>query len=71
MSLFTKVNESWTIWLENLSRTSCNTETKNVDTFDCGVLVLDKIGLNGMSFLWVLGRPYNLGRCEPIGLVNS
>ena len=65
------MNESGTIWLENLSSTGFNTETIKLDKFDCGDLVMDKIGLSGMSFLWVFGRPYYLGRCEPIGLVNS
>ena len=31
LSLFTKVNESGTVWFENLSSTGCNTETKKVD----------------------------------------
>ena len=33
--------------------------------------VMDKIGRRGTSFLWVFGRPYILGRCEPEGLIDS
>ena len=55
----------------NFSNTGSKTEIKKVDKFYCGDLVIDKIGLSGISFLCVLGSPYNLGRCEPIGLVDS
>ena len=44
------MKESGIVWLESLSNTGCNTETKKVDKFDCGDLVIDKIGLSGMSF---------------------
>ena len=32
---------------------------------------MDKIGRKGISDLWILGRPYILGLCEPIGQINS
>ena len=69
--LSTKLKESGTVWVENFSNTGSNTETKKVDKLDCGDLVIDKMVLNGISFLCVLGSPYSLGRCEPIGLVDS
>ena len=71
LSLFTKVKESGTVWFENLSSTGFNKETKNVDKLYCGNLVIDKIGFSGISLLCVLGRSYNLGRCEPIVLIKS
>ena len=46
-------------------------EIKKVDKFDCDDLVIDKMGLSEISFLCGFGSPYNLGRCEPTGLVDS
>ena len=71
LSLSTKLKESGTEWFENLSKTGSNTKIKKVDKFDCGDLIIDKMGLSGISFFCSFESPYNLERCEPIGLVNT
>ena len=63
LSLSTKLKESGTVWFENLSKTGSNTEIKKADKFDCGDLIIDKIGLSGISFLYAFESTYNLGRC--------
>ena len=50
------MNESGTVWLENLSSTGCNTETEKVDKLDCGDLVIDKINVECHSYDFLGGH---------------
>ena len=55
--LLTKVKESGTWNFENLSRSGCNTENRNVDKYDCGDLVIDRIGRSRSVMLFLCAGP--------------
>ena len=56
LSVSTKLKELGTVWIDYLS----NTEIKKINKFDCGYLVIDKMGLSGIHFLCVFWSPYSI-----------
>ena len=62
------VNESFMQLVENCSSTGCKILASHLASSWWEESTMDKIGLNGVPTLCVLGNPYIRGLCEPVGL---
>ena len=62
-----KSNVSLTVNVEYLLTTGCKISVSHLASSCWGELIIERIGLGGMSALCILGTPYILGRTEPTG----
>ena len=64
-------NESFTKCDEKRNNTGCKISASHLAISCCAQPTIDKIGLNGIgSGLCTFGRPYILGRIDPVGRIR-
>ena len=68
---FANVKESFTQCEEYSFRTGAKISANHFSSSCWEELIIDKIGLSGIFSLHVFGKPYNPGRCEPVGRALS
>ena len=65
------VNESFMQLVENCSSTGCKMLASHLASSWWEEPTMDRIGLNGVPSLCVLGNPYIHGLCEPVERTSS